>query len=391
MNEQRLQRCRFCTRVNCPGCSPHSQEQDPLREDISVTCHTCGVELMDMQEQLEFDYLRNENWCIICGQTYDAAAINNCKSHQTHFQIHFNLVSNKRFNCIQCTPNGDKFPLTCHLCHRTVSKSKRDRKQHLRDCHSDTLHYRCQTCTLTFPTANELKKHRKQHSKRKIIECTVCPETVRFPTISAKMHHIQQTHLDAASGKFICNTCNKLYSTFNILIFHMGIHKGKKNFVCDTCGQEFMRLSHLQFHTSSVHMDERDFQCDHCADKKFKNRGSLLSHMRAVHSLNRYRYPCDMCDRVFKDSTDRRRHRWTHGGFPKPHACHVCDKAFHEKKQLRAHLKVHNSDTIATTMSTTTTPTPFDMRNSEPPPLVPINFSLPDRTISSIKIELLPF
>lgn len=53
------------------------------------------------------------------------------------------------------------------------------------------------------------------------------------------------------------------------------------------------------------------------------------------------RYPCELCDRVFKDSSDLRRHRWSHGGFEKRFGCSLCDKRFYEMRSLRAHQRTH--------------------------------------------------
>lgn len=53
------------------------------------------------------------------------------------------------------------------------------------------------------------------------------------------------------------------------------------------------------------------------------------------------RYPCELCDRVFKDSSDLRRHRWSHGGFERRFGCDLCEKRFYEMKALRAHQRTH--------------------------------------------------
>lgn len=335
--------CNFCTRINCTGCAHLFQrERRQLTEsdggfNISITCHTCGVELIDMQELLEEEVVESYNqlpWCIICGQQYS----DTCQ-HHNHFPAHFNTVSNQRFNCIECTPNAEKCILKCHLCPATL-KSKQGKRFHLHRCHSDKLQYRCPLCTCTFLTGNDLKNHRKRkHKTTNLHECTVCPENLIFQTMSDKVEHIKKFHEDDG-GKPTCHICHKHYASFNVLTYHMLIHKKERNFICDTCGATFLRLGHLQVH-ASVHETERHFTCEQCADKKFKTLLALKVHVRNVHSQNRYRFPCELCDRVFKDSTDRRRHRWTHGGFPKPHACNHCNKAFHEKKQLRTHMKSH--------------------------------------------------
>lgn len=346
---EQLQKCVECTRVNCTGCiGDYPIEQRQLIPSdggysVSITCHTCGVELIDLQEQLELDdnQLRNLTQCIICGQKY---AGSNC-DHRTHFPIHFKTGTNVRFNCIGCTPNANAFAVTCHHCQETFP-SKRAKKDHLYNC-SDNHAYHCLQCTRTFVTPIDLKKHRKKHHKITFRqECIVCPQKMTFQTIAEKLDHVRNVHLDVESGKYFCSICTKLFPNMYGLRAHVVLHKGERNFICDICGQAFARISLMQYHVSSVHVNHRNFVCDICPNKKFKTLVALKAHMRANHGPNQYRYACDMCDRVFKDCSDRRRHRWSHGGFAKPHACHWCDKAFYEMKQLRAHLKSHNENTV---------------------------------------------
>lgn len=342
------QQCNSCFRLNCTGCGPHSTRQfqpsgNAAKFEYNIpSCRTCGIELLDLLEQLECIMLRNQNYCIICGHQYKFS-----NEHLDHFPMHFNslLTTSINLQCIECTPDANKFILTCHLCPETF-KTKESKKKHLHKEHSKDLLYPCSFCDRKFVSPKDVKCHnRKKHTIVTRVylgpySCRVCPTPLKFDSEAAKLEHFNVQHIDSETGKFICPVCKQLYANYPKTIEHMTMHKERK-FICDLCGKNFIRKTGLQSHVGSVHATSTNFQCEQCPDKKYKNMLALQRHVRAKHSDNPYRYPCEMCDRVFNDHTDRRRHRWTHGGFPKPFVCLVCDKAFHENKQLRLHMKSH--------------------------------------------------
>lgn len=345
--------CNECSRINCTGCGVHhvlrlgrtqiGGEVHKIEYNIP-NCRTCGVELIDLLEQLEIINLRNQKWCVICGHQYTHST-----EHFSHFPMHFMMASsmaNLDLQCIECTPNPDDFLLKCHICPKTF-RTEQSKKKHFNQVHSEHLLYPCSLCDRKFVRAADVQNHERR--KHRIIKrrgylgphsCRICPRPEKFETATAKQEHERVNHIDHVTGKFVCPICKKLYANAAKTIEHLIIHNERK-FICDQCGKNFIRLTNLQAHTRSVHATSYDFRCKVCPDKKYTNLLALQRHERAKHSDNPYTYPCDMCDRIFYDHTDRRRHRWTHGGFPKPFACLVCGKAFHENKQLRLHMKSH--------------------------------------------------
>lgn len=49
-------------------------------------------------------------------------------------------------------------------------------------------------------------------------------------------------------------------------------------------------------------------------------------------------YPCDLCDRIFRNSYNMQVHRRTHTG-EKPYRCEPCNQSMTTKSQLDRHLK----------------------------------------------------
>lgn len=357
--ESHHQQCDQCPRKNCFGPANHQiQRQFPTAGDLVDSkqfeynipnCRTCGVELLDLLEQLEMINLRNKICCVICGYHYAYSS-----EHLTHFPMHFNSASTSPINlqCIECTPNADHIMLACHFCPKTF-KFARSKRKHLNKYHSKELLYPCALCNLRFVSPTDVKGHvKRMHRDRTegrraslgLFPCRICPVHLRFDSADARNEHDKEMHIDNETGKYICPICKQLYINHFKVVDHMRVHK-EPDFVCDLCGKNFVRRFSLKLHIRSVHATNFDFVCDKCPNKKFKTERYLQIHTRAQHSDNPYRYPCELCDRIFNSSTDRRRHRWTHGGFPTPHSCLVCDKAFHEKKQLRMHMKSHGSHT----------------------------------------------
>ncbi|XP_044010055.1 zinc finger and BTB domain-containing protein 26-like [Aphidius gifuensis] len=80
---------------------------------------------------------------------------------------------------------------------------------------------------------------------------------------------------------FICNHCNKKYSSKGSLNWHMKIHSNE--FLnCKLCDYKTPYKATFQDHMASVHKTTRDVKCDHCL-KKFKNDRSMRKHIRQFH------------------------------------------------------------------------------------------------------------
>ena len=62
------------------------------------------------------------------------------------------------------------------------------------------------------------------------------------------------------------------------------VHGTEKRFGCEECPKRFERKSGLDRH--GVHMGTRNFPCSTCNRKLFKDKGSLVAHIRNVHKHN---------------------------------------------------------------------------------------------------------
>ena len=84
----------------------------------------------------------------------------------------------------------------------------------------------------------------------------------------------------------------------------------------------------------------KQFPCNIC-EKKFKDNGSLTKHNRIVHTKNRP-HVCKFCTKDYKCNRDLMRHITTIHGRQKPHKCTLCEAT--TKKSFSMHLeRVHGN------------------------------------------------
>ncbi|CAL8141539.1 unnamed protein product [Orchesella dallaii] len=58
--------------------------------------------------------------------------------------------------------------------------------------------------------------------------------------------------------KFMCEHCDKLYKTKELLKRHKVVHSGKRPYNCKICNKSFMRQDDVQRHVKTVHKNKAD-------------------------------------------------------------------------------------------------------------------------------------
>ena len=105
--------------------------------------------------------------------------------------------------------------------------------------------FQCDLCGKQFDRPNELKWHRRTHSR--------------------------------------CTMCNKSFKNLYSLKKHMYMHSGEKSFVCSVCGEKFSTNRGLRFH-APMHFDTRRYTCSFCPEE-FKRLDILMDHVRWHNSV----------------------------------------------------------------------------------------------------------
>ena len=86
-----------------------------------------------------------------------------------------------------------------------------------------------------------------------------------------------------------------------------------------------------------------DHTCNFCG-KTFLSMELLSDHLVTHLSENLGQFKCDLCEKVFKYSTNRNRHRKSHAG--KKHGCKFCGKQFSRTDILKTHMVTRHLDML---------------------------------------------
>ncbi|XP_062981366.1 GDNF-inducible zinc finger protein 1-like isoform X2 [Elgaria multicarinata webbii] len=111
---------------------------------------------------------------------------------------------------------------------------------------------------------------------------------------------------------------------------------------CSVCDQLFPNCQNLRRHRLAVHNNEQRFPCVLC-DKKFKRQKDLNDHTRRVHAKKQNPQRCPYCDKVISSKCGLTVHIRTHTG-EKPYKCERCPARFAQRSAFNTHLrKIHES------------------------------------------------
>ncbi|XP_075047798.1 zinc finger protein 574-like [Mixophyes fleayi] len=130
--------------------------------------------------------------------------------------------------------------------------------------------YQCQECKKKCATAEELRKHRKEHQT----EDFPCPDCDRLFTSANRLQSHHRVHIE---GTLQCPSCYKVFKKEASLEQHMRLHRGEALYLCVDCGVGFGTEITLILHRKS-HTADPLHRC-HCG-KTFSNMTKFLYHRR---------------------------------------------------------------------------------------------------------------
>ncbi|KAJ8311667.1 hypothetical protein KUTeg_011022 [Tegillarca granosa] len=79
-----------------------------------------------------------------------------------------------------------------------------------------------------------------------------------------------------SNGRFVCNVCQKEFSSHYAQKRHMMSHYDNRPNKCDICGKAFIGKQNLQVHYR-IHTGEKPYRCKYC-HKKFTQYGTMYRH-----------------------------------------------------------------------------------------------------------------
>ncbi|XP_075146636.1 uncharacterized protein LOC142221032 [Haematobia irritans] len=115
---------------------------------------------------------------------------------------------------------------------------------------------------------------------------------------------------------------------------HMG------SFSCDVCHKQYPNYSRMMAHRQCHEIDRPRYPCSHC-NRMYTTKQAMECHVQTAH--DKTGYTCNICKKVFAIRRSLEVHmRFHNGDFP--YACNLCDKKFAHIGHLNTHKNVkHNN------------------------------------------------
>ncbi|KXJ67846.1 hypothetical protein RP20_CCG008861 [Aedes albopictus] len=201
---------------------------------------------------------------------------------------------------------------------------------------------KCDSCSKSFDTYEQLSKHTRQaHKKKPSFQC--CTKT--FQARHSMLRHIY-THLKP----FKCDICNKAFPCQQTLVQHMNIHMTDKEkpYKCTKCPRKYPKMHLLRTHARShdralssgmSYFDATRYVCDVCG-KEFKTqrRQRQVASHRLAHTqpILEDGARCEICN-VWISRKERLRRHITEIHESKQTECDICHKTYPNLKAMRKH------------------------------------------------------
>ncbi|XP_075394833.1 zinc finger protein 711 isoform X2 [Tenrec ecaudatus] len=171
---------------------------------------------------------------------------------------------------------GHKTHQCPHCDHKSTNSS--DLKRHIISVHTKDFPHKCEVCDKGFHRPSELKKHSDIHKGRKTHQCRHCDFQTSDPFILSG--HILSVHTKDQSLK--CKRCKRGFRQQNELKKHMKTHTGRKIYQCEYCEYSTTDASGFKRHVISIHTKDYPHRCEFCK-KGFRRPSEKNQHIMRHH------------------------------------------------------------------------------------------------------------
>uniref|UniRef100_A0A8I3WD05 Zinc finger protein Y-linked n=2 Tax=Callithrix jacchus TaxID=9483 RepID=A0A8I3WD05_CALJA len=193
--------------------------------------------------------------CDICLLTFS-----DTKEVQQHTLVH---QESRTHQCLHCD-------------HKSSNSS--DLKRHVISVHTKDYPHKCEMCDKGFHRPSELKKHVAVHKGKKMHQCRHCDFKIADPFVLSR--HILSVH--TKDLPFRCKRCRKGFNQQNELKKHMKTHSGRKVYQCEYCEYNTTDASGFKRHVISIHTKDYPHRCEYCK-KGFRRPSEKNQHIMRHH------------------------------------------------------------------------------------------------------------
>uniref|UniRef100_A0A8C9B7A8 C2H2-type domain-containing protein n=1 Tax=Prolemur simus TaxID=1328070 RepID=A0A8C9B7A8_PROSS len=163
-----------------------------------------------------------------------------------------------------------------HCDHKSSNSS--DLKRHIISVHTKDYPHKCDMCDKGFHRPSELKKHVAAHKGKKMHQCRHCDFKIADPFVLSR--HILSVH--TKDLPFRCKRCRKGFRQQNELKKHMKTHSGRKVYQCEYCDYSTTDASGFKRHVISIHTKDYPHRCEYCK-KGFRRPSEKNQHITRHH------------------------------------------------------------------------------------------------------------
>ncbi|OWJ99034.1 ZFY [Cervus elaphus hippelaphus] len=218
--------------------------------------------------------------CDECGKHFSHAG-----ALFTHKMVHKEKGANKMHKCKFYTKEVQQHALIhqeskthqCLHCDHKSSNSS-DLKRHIISVHTKDYPHKCDMCDKGFHRPSELKKHVAAHKGKKMHQCRHCDFKIADPFVLSR--HILSVH--TKDLPFRCKRCKKGFRQQNELKKHMKTHSGRKVYQCEYCEYSTTDASGFKRHVISIHTKDYPHRCEYCK-KGFRRPSEKNQHITRHH------------------------------------------------------------------------------------------------------------
>ncbi|GBP33052.1 Zinc finger protein 57 [Eumeta japonica] len=222
----------------------------------------------------------------------------------------------------RCITKIDIGTIDCRLCTKKIDNLE-EFKQHITQAHGRIFH--------DVPD-NFIPFRASFHNPT----CLVCDKT--FFQFSALYRHAVIHY-----GRYTCEICGKCFLDDALLYHHMKHFHTSDTHTCEYCGKRFKHKYSKKFHIDTIHENNPPVECPRC-DEKFMTYNQKNKHLVEFHGESWPKFPCKLCDRVYRRPKALAEHIRRYHFQVKNHECELCGKKFYVPCKLREHLAIHNGE-----------------------------------------------
>lgn len=179
----------------------------------------------------------------------------------------------------------------CKRCSKAIHKNDKEKHQRQHDEERERLKqliakqkasnaHRCVPCNMSFPTEDQLQKHRTVH---KVLTCSECNEEYgkkyQLTNHRRSAHGIKASD-DSTTNMVECSDCNSLVNASSLKV-HLALEHDSSPIACEMCGKEVFQIALLKHQESFCNDDNPSVPCTICSNTM--PASVVKEHVEAVH------------------------------------------------------------------------------------------------------------